>query len=127
MLKRLNAAATVGATVLRKRCCCGAAVRKCCCFGSIIRMGCFEYSRGAFRLFAWLRACSRLRLFCLRLMYGSVVVGLRLQRYNKRNGQSYDSIRYVRLSKIQYDFLPWRTEEHVFLKDRRTRAHVFEI
>ena len=87
MLKRLNAAATGGATVLRKRCCCGAAVRK----------GCFEYSRGAFRLFAWAWACSRLRMLCLRLMYDSVVVGLRLQRYNKRNGQSYDSVRFLAL------------------------------
>ena len=92
MLKRLNAAATVGA-----------AVRKCCCFGRLfawavsnILVALFEYSRGAFRLFAWAWACSRLRLLCLRLMYGSVVVGLRLQRYNIRKHQSYDRVRYVR-------------------------------
>ena len=59
MLKRLNAAATVGATVLRKRCCCGAAVRKGCCFGRLfswavsnILVALFDYLRGPGRAVA---------------------------------------------------------------------------
>lgn len=60
MLKRLNAAATVGATVLRKRCCCGAAVRKgCCWFGRLfswavsnILVALFDYLRGPGRAVA---------------------------------------------------------------------------
>ena len=69
MLKRLNAAATVGV-----------AVRKGCCFGRLFAwavsnnlVALFDYLRGPWRAVACV-------LLCLWLMYGSVVVGLRLQR-----------------------------------------------
>ena len=96
-----------------------------CRCGTIIRLGIFEYSCGAFRIFARGLAGSRVLGVGLRTGVGRVAVGLRVQRYNIRKHQSYDSVRYVRLSTIEYDSRWWRHENMLFCRHKNRRTCFF--